>query len=249
MTPAQARQASLKALLRIEKAARVKLAASVEQVANRATVALSVGRDPHETLVVASHGIEHAASLDLATARAASRRESVATLEGELRANDVPILPVRRRQHEVQDRALAAAAAKVYAAGWLSAALERVVGGSAEVSTAAPKQATRATAERLKGIAITQTSSAFSSARATYTNDYAKAHAAAHILAPLPLKVWDATLDRRTCRRCEALHGTRRPWGLPFKGKAEPGQVHPRCRCVMGIEFLPVIPVGLGRAA
>ncbi len=43
-------------------------------------------------------------------------------------------------------------------------------------------------------------------------------------------KVWDATLDKRTCPVCEHAHGTAVPVGESFP-LGEPGRVHTSCRC------------------
>lgn len=44
------------------------------------------------------------------------------------------------------------------------------------------------------------------------------------------LKVWDATLDRRTCRVCEYANGETVRIDESFSG-GEPGAVHTSCRC------------------
>lgn len=44
-------------------------------------------------------------------------------------------------------------------------------------------------------------------------------------------KVWDATLDKRTCGTCEHAHGTIVLADEDFPDGV-PGRVHPRCRCI-----------------
>ena len=60
---------------------------------------------------------------------------------------------------------------------------------------------------------------------------------------PLMAKMYDATLDRRTCPRCKALDGKWRPLGIDFAGKAQ-APMHARCRCVV---VLIISPLFLGR--
>lgn len=44
---------------------------------------------------------------------------------------------------------------------------------------------------------------------------------------------WDASLDRRLCRRCRALHGTTVHPGAEFLGGVRHPPLHPRCRCAV----------------
>lgn len=51
----------------------------------------------------------------------------------------------------------------------------------------------------------------------------------------ITIRVWDSTLDARTCPVCAAADGVWTELGMPFllRGRAvEPGKVHPNCRCV-----------------
>lgn len=45
-------------------------------------------------------------------------------------------------------------------------------------------------------------------------------------------KVWDATLDRRVCRKCSVLHRETVLWEQTFPGGLDYPPAHPRCRCV-----------------
>lgn len=56
--------------------------------------------------------------------------------------------------------------------------------------------------------------------------------------ALLLFKVWDAALDRRTCRVCMSMNGTVRPLFVSFP---EPMPAHPRCRCVTTVLALPML--------
>lgn len=70
---------------------------------------------------------------------------------------------------------------------------------------------------RIDTIARTESASVFNRAKA--------ASVGAQVV-----RVWDATLDKRTCPVCASAHGTRsNPDGSFSVG--EPGAVHPRCRC------------------
>lgn len=51
------------------------------------------------------------------------------------------------------------------------------------------------------------------------------------------LRRWDATLDARTCTRCAGMDGTVLPIGMSFG--VEPGYVHPWCRCIDTLIFVP----------
>jgi hypothetical protein len=56
-------------------------------------------------------------------------------------------------------------------------------------------------------------------------------------------KVWDASLDKRTCPKCESAHGKSVRVGEDFP-EGEPGGIHPRCRCEP--TFLPASWVDFG---
>tara|TARA_B100001123_G_scaffold418658_1_gene522927 strand:+ start:2486 stop:3226 length:741 start_codon:yes stop_codon:yes gene_type:complete len=51
-------------------------------------------------------------------------------------------------------------------------------------------------------------------------------------------RLWDATLDRRTCPICDEMHGETVPLGDSFPA-GTPGYVHPNCRCVEQMTFYP----------
>lgn len=74
---------------------------------------------------------------------------------------------------------------------------------------------------RVELAAATESANAFNDGRAKYIRVATDVEL---------LKVWDATLDKRTCPTCSSADGTivfareRFPLG-------EPGSVHPRCRC------------------
>lgn len=71
---------------------------------------------------------------------------------------------------------------------------------------------------------------------------------AGHDWLPAVLKLWDPTLDRRTCKACEAMEDQLVPIGLDFRRGLVPGKVHQRCRCLSVIVFAPMY-LGRKRAA
>lgn len=82
--------------------------------------------------------------------------------------------------------------------------------------------ATAATQGSLRRIAVTESAEAYGSGRAK-------------VLRAQPriirlLRVWDATLDKRTCPICRGADGTIVGARESFPD-GEPGAVHPWCRC------------------
>lgn len=69
-------------------------------------------------------------------------------------------------------------------------------------------------------IATTESSTAYNEAK----------HEAAAIYTPEMFRVWDATMDRRTCPVCAQAHGDIVEVGRSFP-IGEPGSVHGNCRC------------------
>jgi len=100
-----------------------------------------------------------------------------------------------------------------------------------------------ATDRALDEIARNEVASAFSDERRRLERAAKREHAGTNWF-PAMLKMWDATLDRKTCPRCERLDGKIRPWGVDFSGHAEP-PVHGRCRCVC---IFVASPLFLGRS-
>lgn len=225
----RAAEASRAALVAVESAARVKLAATVATVNQRTRRTIAAGRAPNDVALFGAHLLEREVAADLVTVRGAARRASAATLADEMRAAGVASLPLPRRPSTASaDAVLAGAAAKSFSAAWLTSALGSV--GSEE----GPNPQT----SRIEGVATTAAAEAFSAER----SEVMDAHAAEARLrgVPIPFKRWDATLDRRTCPRCARLDGTVQLWGLDFLGSAVPGRIHPRCRCVQGLVIMPI---------
>jgi len=223
-----AADASLAALLTVERAARVRLSATVRRVGRQ----VGTGAAP-DVLVRGAHAIERGVAEDVALIRAAARSRSAATLAAEMAAARVrPLSLPARRGVEAADQAEATAAAKAFAAAWLGAAL---AAGSDDAEDAEPDNLDA----RADGLATTQTASAFGAEREDITNAYAReAHARGLVI---PFKRWDATHDKKLCARCRDLaRSTPRPWGVDFPGGAVPGLVHPRCRCELVTAALPL---------
>lgn len=83
------------------------------------------------------------------------------------------------------------------------------------------KAASAETLSALERIAVTESSEAFSSGRSVAL--------ATHPSTEL-MRVWDATLDKRTCDVCEGADGTMVGASQAFS-VGEPGAVHSNCRC------------------
>jgi len=99
-----------------------------------------------------------------------------------------------------------------YAARWLKKAEEH---GSARLASAE-------TAGSLERIAVSESSEAFTHGRSLAVADLD--------VATEFYKVWDATLDRRTCPICSDADGTMVSIARSFPA-GEPGSVHSFCRC------------------
>lgn len=100
-----------------------------------------------------------------------------------------------------------------------------------------------ATDRALNEIAVNEVAHAFSDERRRLEKAAKREHGGTNWF-PLMVKYWDATLDRRTCPRCERLDSKVRPWGVDFAGHTEP-PVHKRCRCVI---IYVGSPIFLGRS-
>lgn len=80
---------------------------------------------------------------------------------------------------------------------------------------------------KLERIIVTESSEAFNAG---------VTQAAREVANETGLKLWrewDATLDKHTCSVCASLHGSKVRVSESFPGGAEPGAVHPRCRCTV----------------
>lgn len=114
-----------------------------------------------------------------------------------------------------ESRARSYAAAAAFVAAWILIAL------AAKKSNIVRN--TKLQDYRLKRIAATEIVDAY-------------AQSAAKLQKQLPVtmtKRWDATLDRRTCEECAALHGTEISVHDEFPEGDPP--LHPQCRCIVSV--------------
>jgi hypothetical protein len=224
-------------MLAVEKASGVRLAATVREVSARASREIATGRDPHETLVGGAHLLEGLLARDLLLIRAAARREASRSFVLETRAAGLAPLTLRLRDDGPLDRSRAASAAKAFSGLWLTRGIA-LLGRDGVSPVGAPSDALEASRGRLETTARTEPAQAFGNERDGLTDDYAEESRRRGLL--VPLKFWDATLDRKTCLACWRLNGTARPFGIDFPGGAVPGYVHPGCRCQEGVLPLPI---------
>lgn len=103
----------------------------------------------------------------------------------------------------------------------------------ATVAAAEGRSAPATVDSAIRRIAATETHAAFGEARTKAARQIATVHTL--------YRVWDATMDKRTCPVCAAAHGLAIPRGERFP-QGTPGSVHPFCRCVewvMPVEMIP----------
>lgn len=216
-----------------------------------AAVNAAVARHAHEVgspdatrraAIAAADDIERSLAAVIERARFQARRAAHVTLAAEVEfarsqaraegLDALDALTVPAVADDPNDGHRARDAARSYARDWLAAAM---VG----VATDTPKPLKAATTHQASRVALTaatETSEAFSRERMTATARLADVNRG----VPILFNVWDATLDKRTCSRCERLSGRIAAWGFSFLDGAVPGAVHPRCRCAALTIFLPV---------
>jgi hypothetical protein len=155
----------------------------------------------------------------IAVARATARDAGIARLEEEAASVGAELSGARA--------ASAAVAAEVqrarvlgnsYAERWL----RKAEGERAATAAAAASAATQGSATR---IAVTESAGAFNEGREEASHEIQAPRSASSLL-----KVWDATLDRRTCPVCRNADGDIVGVNEHFPA-GTPGSVHPFCRC------------------
>jgi hypothetical protein len=186
----------------------------------------SPGQSPESAAVE----IEAALVALYARGRAASRATSLARLEAELGllAPGIRVPGLSRELAYEIDRARLAAGG--YAEHWLDDVIDAI-----DHDLARPFDvATRQQVWRLEMGGTTESAEAFNAERERALLQVARENPGVQLA-----KVWDAELDKRTCRTCTEAHGTvvllheAFPHGVP-------GHVHPRCRCIEQILPLSV---------
>lgn len=163
--------------------------------------------------------LEHGYALDIVAGRVAAARASIDTMRLE-----APDLPIIRPSPDVEYETRRAQRA---ARGWFNGYREAAEQAAAEGADNIARAAAQANAWRVELAATTEVAEAFNVARERALAETLWQHPS---LAYELFKVWDATLDKRTCEVCGGAHGTIVRIGEPFPDGV-PGQVHPRCRC------------------
>ncbi len=147
-------------------------------------------------------------------ARQAAGAKGVARLSAEAKSLgvDLPKVPGVHGDFAV-DWQRADRASKSYSDRWLRSAVELEDAEAASVATQGS----------LERIAVTESSEAFTAGREA-------AAETAQVTETELMKVWDASLDRRTCPTCEEADGTMVGITEDFP-QGSPGGVHAFCRC------------------
>lgn len=159
-------------------------------------------------------------------ARTESRRRGQERLIGEAESLGIDLSPKLNRLDFFRDWARADAVGQSYATRWLKKANDLGV-----------EQASTATEGSLTRIAVTESSQAFSAARVDLAESLPERPRLAEVSHLM--RVWDATLDNRTCEVCEAADGKIVGLNEAFP-EGEPGSVHSNCRCtftLVGMTF------------
>lgn len=113
-----------------------------------------------------------------------------------------------------------------------TAALEKADGRSVSARSALPIYA-------IEEKAATQTAEAFADERVRAEKRMVTRYAGTNWL-PAMVKLWDATIDRRTCATCREMDNQFRVLGFDFSGGRVPALVHRKCRCVQVLIFSPI---------
>jgi hypothetical protein len=111
-------------------------------------------------------------------------------------------------------------------------ALDRSEGRSVSARSALPVYA-------IEEKAATQTAEAFADERVRVEKKVARQYAGTNWL-PALVKLWDATIDKRTCPTCREMDGQFRVFGFDFSGGRVPAVVHRKCRCIQVLVFSPI---------
>jgi len=208
--------------------------AALLDIETKAHAALkATASQPHsfDDPIVASREIGARVMPVVLSARVAARRVGRQRMQAEVNATSngvhVPLAHYDSRATMDADRLHAERASRTY-----SDAILREAQGIIEASKRAQASSlVSATDRALDEIARNEVASAFSDERRRLERAAKREYDGTNWF-PAMLKMYDATLDRRTCPRCAKLDGKLRPWGIDFAGHAEP-PLHARCRCVV----------------
>lgn len=174
----------------------------------------------------------------IAAGRADARNAALKTLHAdadalrrELRrageADSLPELPMPSDSVQA-DRQESRKVAAGFAEAWRSAAAGALVDTGDNVRLRAlVARSTAATAHHVDRIAATENAQAFNDERVRASSTF-------QLGTVVVTKLWDSTLDARTCPICESLDGQIVPVAADFTHGGRvvvPGRVHPFCRC------------------
>ncbi len=129
-------------------------------------------------------------------------------------------------------------AAKGYVKAWKDKAADAIDsrGRRGSNPTVALEDATAAVDHKVVTANATEVANAFNAEHNARVEELVR-EAGPHAAASLYLR-WDAILDRGTCDICASLNGRVVPAKQGFGGYS-PGNVHPRCRCVAELIWMP----------
>ena len=218
---------------------------AVRDALTRATGPLSSARNMSEAIMaarVAASDIERSLRLAIAESRADARMISATGFKAQLdevsKALGLSIPKPMRATRPIDDVA-AHTAASSYGTAWLGDATARLSianrTGQPNASRAA-EEATKAQSHRVERIATTEVATAFNDEQRELATEAA---AGSPVWSSVTFRRWDARLDAKVCSVCAEHDGEEVPLDASFKGDAEPGAVHPRCRCVATIVTFP----------
>jgi hypothetical protein len=195
--------------------------------------------------VATAHRIEMALTPEMATARRRGRSASMASMGKEYdvaRAEAVAFgfdpfsMPLALEPGDGSgDSAMASLAAKEIASLYekrATAALDKADGRSVSARSALPVYA-------IEEKAATQTAEAFADERVRAEKRLVNRYAGTNWL-PALVKLWDATIDKRTCATCREMDNQARVLGFDFSGGRVPALVHRKCRCLQTLIFSPI---------
>jgi hypothetical protein len=197
----------------------------VETRAHAALKATAAHARPDGDPVAASRDAAARIAPVIVAARQAARRAGGQRMQDEVtataRGQRIVLAHDDHKRTAAADRLAAERASRDYGDAMLRVAMRDLDGGaplSGELD------------RTLEGISVDQAGIAFNDERRRLERAAKREHGDTQWF-PLLFKMWDATLDRRTCPRCSGLDNKKRPWGVDFAGHLET-PAHKRCRCV-----------------